>query len=492
MPQYVQKRVMVFAKGRAPVVGKVIAVPGTLKDLLLAAQCKLGLHRAVAVYTKNGGLIDDVDLIRDDEVLFVSSENPAVGRKIFPDFYFDLIIFCSLLSIKCCFIITCIVVNITCNSFISFLLSSLFLAFTDWVTLNVGGTMFTTTRSTLMNEPNSMLSRMFSPADSWSNITDPQGAVLIDRSPVYFEPILNYLRHGQLILDKGVNPQGVLEEAKFFGISSVLEQLEEMVKSMERSDDAPLSRSEFVKILLSTPSNCELRCQVHVTPKNTCKLSVFHLYLVQCKTQCRKMMLVASLLRKWLPSPAISLFPNSRAQIFPISLQPLSSPRSWRAEDKRHWERDLPVSFSLYPFKGAILSCTRLQRAQMEGASLRGCNFEDPAGTRANLEGVNLKNSDLGKWSKMSQVLLSAGLSLVFTEKNLVDLVWEDHSRPDPPMAGLMNCNLTGCDLQDANLRGANITGATIAEITGPLHMTAFVRNQLPGSALSVSSTPES
>ena len=41
-----------------------IAVPGTLKDLLLAAQLKLGLHKAVAVYTKNGGLIEDVDLIR--------------------------------------------------------------------------------------------------------------------------------------------------------------------------------------------------------------------------------------------------------------------------------------------------------------------------------------------------------------------------------------------------------------------------------------------
>ena len=47
--------------------------------------------------------------------------------------------------------------------------------------------------------------------DSWSNITDPNGAVLIDRSPVYFEPILNYLRHGQLILDKGVNPQGTAQ-----------------------------------------------------------------------------------------------------------------------------------------------------------------------------------------------------------------------------------------------------------------------------------------
>ncbi|KAJ7385558.1 BTB/POZ domain-containing protein kctd9 [Desmophyllum pertusum] len=96
--------------------------------------------------------------------------------------------------------------------------------------------------------------------DSWSNITDTTGAYLIDRSPVYFEPILNYLRHGQLILDQGVNPQGVLEEAKFFGISGILEQLEEMI--VDKSEDAPLSRNEFVRILLSTPSNCELRCQV--------------------------------------------------------------------------------------------------------------------------------------------------------------------------------------------------------------------------------------
>ena len=36
------------------------------------------------------------------------------------------------------------------------------------------------------------------------------------------------------------------------------------------------------------------------------------------------------------------------------------------------------------------------------------------------------------------QELSAAGLSLVFTEKNLVDLVWEDHGRPDPPNEGLM------------------------------------------------------
>ena len=31
---------------------------------------------------------------------------------------------------------------------------------------------------------------------------------------------------------------------------------------------------------------------------------------------------------------------------------------------------------------GAKLLC-----AQLEGASMRGCNFEDPAGSRANMEG---------------------------------------------------------------------------------------------------------
>ena len=53
---------------------------------------------------------------------------------------------------------------------------------------------------------------------------------------------------------------------------------------------------------------------------------------------------------------------------------------------------NFPFCFLLYSFKGAILSCTRLQRAQMEGASLRGYNFEDPGGTRANLEGRKLSH----------------------------------------------------------------------------------------------------
>ena len=67
-------------------------------------------------------------------------------------------------------------------------------------------------------------------SDSWKSARDESGAYLIDRSPDYFAPLLNYLRHGKLILNEGVNPTGVFEEAKFFGLTGVAEQLEEQVK----------------------------------------------------------------------------------------------------------------------------------------------------------------------------------------------------------------------------------------------------------------------
>jgi hypothetical protein len=54
--------------------------------------------------------------------------------------------------------------------------------------------------------------RMFAEGDNGFIMTpsnvDKNGAYLIDRSPTYFEPILNYLRNGQLIFDNSVNPEG--------------------------------------------------------------------------------------------------------------------------------------------------------------------------------------------------------------------------------------------------------------------------------------------
>lgn len=55
------------------------------------------------------------------------------------------------------------------------------------------------------------------------------------------------------------------------------------------------------------------------------------------------------------------------------------------------------------------------------------------------------------KWQKMSRALSAAGLSLVSTETNLVDQVWEDHGRPDPPNEGLivMDMSYTGKSWHD-------------------------------------------
>lgn len=38
--------------------------------------------------------------------------------------------------------------------------------------------------------------------------------------------------------------------------------------------------------------------------------------------------------------------------------------------------------------EGAHLLGVKMLCANLEGANLRGCNFEDPAGTRANMEGM--------------------------------------------------------------------------------------------------------
>ncbi|KAJ3270300.1 BTB/POZ domain-containing protein kctd14 [Borealophlyctis nickersoniae] len=70
----------------------------------------------------------------------------------------------------------------------------------DIVTLNVGGRLFTTTRSTLSRYPDSMLARLAAwPHDEPTETTGSQSSSssstpLIDRNPDTFELVLTYLR----------------------------------------------------------------------------------------------------------------------------------------------------------------------------------------------------------------------------------------------------------------------------------------------------------
>ncbi|XP_075689882.1 BTB/POZ domain-containing protein KCTD17 isoform X2 [Rhinoderma darwinii] len=101
-----------------------------------------------------------------------------------------------------------------------------------WVRLNVGGTVFLTTKQTLCQEPNSFLCRLCQESQLLSE-TDETGAFLIDRDPSYFGAILRYLRYGKLVIDKNLAIEGVLEEAEFYNIASLVKIIHEKMEEAE-------------------------------------------------------------------------------------------------------------------------------------------------------------------------------------------------------------------------------------------------------------------
>lgn len=234
----------------------------------------------------------------------------------------------------------------------------------EWVTLNVGGTCFSTTRKTLtLAEPHSMLARMFSGEGEFQpSCRDKSGAWLIDRSPCYFAPLLHYLRCGQLVLDGDVSPDGVLGEARFFGLDALIPTLEQMLQeTRECRDTAPLTRRDVVDALIRSENSEVLRFQgVNLAGADLSKLDLRAINFKYANMQ--------------------------RCNLAYANL-------SWCCLER--------ADLSHAVLDNAQLSRVKGLRAIMEGASMRNCNFSDPV-AGANLEGVNLKgacleDSDLGE-----------------------------------------------------------------------------------------------
>lgn len=155
----------------------------------------------------------------------------------------------------------------------------------EWLKLNIGGVVYHTTRTTLMKDENSMIYRMFSQNGEFMapSRMDENGCYLIDRWELlwdkkckladffylrngrYFEPILNYLRTGQILYESNLNVQAILEEATFFGIQEMIDKLQHIAEfSGKNEDSSPLSRRDVVKALIQTSCKSELRFQVRL------------------------------------------------------------------------------------------------------------------------------------------------------------------------------------------------------------------------------------
>lgn len=262
-----------------------------------------------------------------------------------------------------------------------------------WIKLNVGGKLFITSYNTIAQKEPNMLSRMFAhnlrmnPSD-----TDDSGAYLLDRSPEYFEVILNYMRHGKLICNNNINPEGVLEEARFFGVESLIPELQAIVEREKNAEmDLPLVRQDVVRALIQTNTMSELRFQgVNLAGADLRRLDL------------RKIN-----------------FKYANLSHCNLSFSNMSNCSLERAD------------LSHANLESALLISVRGLCANMESSSMKNANFEDPTGRNlSNMEGVNLKNACL------------EGANMAGINLRVANLKY----------ANMKNCNLRGAVLAGADL----------------------------------------
>ncbi|CRL08188.1 CLUMA_CG020834, isoform A [Clunio marinus] len=306
-------------------------------------------------------------------------------------------------------------------------------ATSSWVKLNIGGVIYQTTKTTLMKDENSMLAKMFSQDSEFMSPgkLDDNGCYLIDRNGRYFEAILNYLRTGELIYESNLNINGLLEEAKFFNIQEMIVRLQQLADRSNHGidDNAPLTRQDVVRALTQTSYKCELRFQgVNMKNANLSRLDLRNIN-----------------------------FKYANLSYCNLSYCNLSFCNLERA--------DLSYAFmdnaQLLGIKGLC--------ANMEGAILSNCNFEDPSGVRSNLEGCNLKGANLENSNAPCVNLRVASLK----GANLKNCILRSAILAG---ADLERADLSGSDLQEANLRGTNLNNANLELMQNPLHMSQAIR----------------
>ncbi|OQV18227.1 BTB/POZ domain-containing protein KCTD12 [Hypsibius exemplaris] len=98
---------------------------------------------------------------------------------------------------------------------------------TEIIELNVGGVLYTTTINTLLRDNESLLARMFASNATVSLPKDAKGRLFLDRDGVLFRYVLDFLRHGRLVLPENFYERERLRaEAEHFKLCKMIKNLD--------------------------------------------------------------------------------------------------------------------------------------------------------------------------------------------------------------------------------------------------------------------------
>jgi len=107
------------------------------------------------------------------------------------------------------------------------------MAMSDWISLDVGGRKLSTTRSTLVSNPNSALARMFDPNSGLQPARMVDGSYTIDADPDCFQVLLNWLRYKKVMFPTShQNYESVSAVAEVYGILDLVGY----IKSLQNDD----------------------------------------------------------------------------------------------------------------------------------------------------------------------------------------------------------------------------------------------------------------
>lgn len=62
---------------------------------------------------------------------------------------------------------------------------------------------------------------------------DETDTYLINREPTQFGPVLNYLRHRKLVMNRGLAEERVLEEVEFYNMTSLINPVKDKIRERD-------------------------------------------------------------------------------------------------------------------------------------------------------------------------------------------------------------------------------------------------------------------